>query len=138
LSIRRGANPLFYYLSKRNPWTDEEERLCSDCILESIQDAIAKYAAVFKAANPTCWRTKISENSKRRYEPDPHYFVVEVQEIEKYAAPLAQSEAELYALKLYPPTTSITSEPQNPPQKVARPTRDPDGKTSDGRPIWRD
>jgi hypothetical protein len=138
LSIRSGTNPLFYYLAKRNPSTDEEERLCRDCSLESIQDEIAKYNEIFKAANPTCWRTKISENSKSTYEPDPHYFVVEVHEIEKYAADLAQSEAELYALKLYPPSTSITSEPQHPPHKVARPTRGPDGKTSDGRPIWRD
>jgi hypothetical protein len=37
LSMRLGTDPMFYYLAKWNPSTDEEERLCKDCSLEGIR-----------------------------------------------------------------------------------------------------
>jgi hypothetical protein len=77
LSLRLAGQPLLYNLAKLNPLNDEEDRLCRDCPLEILKDAIAKYAEIFDAAKPTCWRVKISENSQTAYEPDSHYLVVE-------------------------------------------------------------
>jgi hypothetical protein len=136
LSLRHGDHPGFFHLTKKNPLSEEEYRVSADWPLVELGEVIAKRAEASEAITPTCWRAKVSENSRARYEPDEHWVIVEILETDADAPPWAQYEANRYVSTSHP-GADVTYDPNSPPSKVSLPAPKPDGTTSFGYRIWR-
>jgi hypothetical protein len=136
LSLRHGDHPGFFHLTKKNPLSEEEYRVSADWPLVELGEVIAKRAEASDAITPTCWRAKVMENSRARYEPDEHWVIVEILETDADAPPWAQYEANRYISTSHP-GADVTYDPNSPPSKVSPPAREPDGTTSFGHRIWR-